>query len=103
MNRFKNVLLVTMTVALVALAIGQYRVAADANENVYVVNSKDMPVPVVQVTKWEYRVDSCTGQNPNCFGFTLAGQQGWELVTVSRGPERGTLFTWDFVFKRPRL
>ena len=93
MNRFKNILLVITALSLVVLAIGQYqtrRVIAGS-------------VPVVQVTKWEYKVDSCTGPNLHCANFMLAGLQGWELVTVSRGPEKGTQFTWEFVFKRPKL
>lgn len=108
MNRFKNVLLATIALSLVALAIGQYftaRVIAGAQESVYVANTRIQPVPVVQVTQWEYSVASCTGPNLNCASFTAAGLQGWELVTVSRGPAGGNtdLFTWDFVFKRPKL
>lgn len=106
MNRLKNLVVVTLALAVVALAISQYhtaRVVAGAEENVYVVNAREMPVPVVQVTKWEYKVESCTGSSLSCANLTLAGLQGFELVAVSRGPEKGTLFTWELVFKRPKL
>ena len=107
MNRFKNVLLTVIALSLVALAIGQYftaRVVAGAQESVYVANTRIQPVPVVQTTQWEYSVGYCTGTNLNCASFTAAGLQGWELVTVSRGPAGGNtnLFTWDYVFKRPK-
>lgn len=106
MNRFKNVLLAVIALSLVALAIGQYftaRVIAGAQESVYVANTRIQPVPVVQVTQWEYSVGSCTGLNLHCANFTAAGAQGWELVTISRGPEKGSVYNWEFVFKKPKL
>jgi hypothetical protein len=105
MNGFKNLLLVTIGLALIALAIGPYfsrQGIADAQESVWVANSRVHPVPVVQVTQWEYKVDTCIGPNLNCYGFTAAGLHGWELVAVSRGRETGTHYTWELVFKRPK-
>lgn len=109
MDRFKNTLLVILAFSTVALAIGQYNTAhviAQAIESVKVVNKREEVVPVVQVSQWEYKTASCIGAQPDCYAgqFIAVGLQGWELVSLSRGPAGpGNNYTWDFVFKRPRL
>ena len=106
MNRVKDTLLVVLAVSTVALALVQYnteRVIAQAVQGITVLNQRTQPVPVVQVSKWEYRTDSCNGLTPECLQLSGTGLQGWELVAVSRGPSTpGSLSNWVFVFKRPK-
>ena len=91
MNRIKNTLLVVLSLSVIGLATSQYYTRRVVAHSVAQVNNR-----------WEYKVDSCTGPTPNCYGFTAAGLQGWELVIVSRGRDSGGIYNWDFVFKRPK-
>lgn len=107
MDRVKNFLLASIALSVVALAIGQYqtsRVIAGAQESIFVVNTRRQPVPVVQVTQWEYKTAFCVGSRPDCYRhFTSDGTQGWELVAViSAEANPGAHLTWDFIFKRPK-
>jgi hypothetical protein len=109
MNRLKDLLLLSLGFTAIALAIGLNNIGhaiAQANQNVKVVNQRTDPVPVVQVSRWEYTTASCTGSRPNCLGgqITEVGEAGWELVSVIRGPATDSVnYYWDFVFKRSKV
>ena len=109
MNKLKDTLLVILALSVIGLAISQYytgRVIAESlQQQVYVINRKGEPVPVVQTSQWEYKTTVCTGTRSSCYAtFTANGLQGWELVLISPPYEQtGTNSTWDFVFKRPKL
>lgn len=108
MNRLKDLLLVSLGFTAMAMALGLNNMShavAQANQNVKVVNQKADAIPVVQFSQWEYTTAWCLGAQPSCLGgqFTSAGKEGWELVSVIRGPATDSInHHWDFVFKRPK-
>lgn len=109
MNRFKDLLLVSLGFTAIVLAFGLNNMShavAQANQNVKVVNQKADAIPVVQFSQWEYMTASCIGAQPSCLSsqLTSAGNNGWELVSVIRGPATDRInYHWDFVLKRPKI
>jgi len=104
----KDLLLVSLGFTAIVLALGLNNMGhavAQANQNVKVVNQKTDAIPVVQFSQWEYMTHSCLGVGPGCLGgqLTSAGKEGWEVVSVVRGPATDSInYHWDFVFKRPK-
>ena len=109
MNRLKDLLLVSLGFTAIVLALGLNNMShavAQADQNVKVVNQRADAIPVVQFSPWEYTTPSCIGARPSCLSgqLTSAGKDGWELVSVIRGPATDSVnYHWDFVFKRPKI
>jgi hypothetical protein len=109
MNRLKDLLLVSLGFTAIGMALGLNNMShavAQANQNVKVINQKADAIPVVQFSQWEYTTASCIGGGPSCLGvqLTSVGKDGWELVSVIRGPATDSVnHHWDFVFKRPKI
>ena len=78
MNKLKDTLLVILALSVIGLAISQYHtgrvIAESVQQQVYVINRKAEPVPVMQSSQWEYKTALCTGTRDSCYAtFTANG------------------------------